>query len=314
MTSIAIWTLVAGLGATPAVQFPYTFIEGQMSANMQPDGNSVVIEGPRELLVIDTGRHPEHTDKIIALAKARDKPITAIINTHWHLDHATGNARIRAAYPGARLYASTAVEGALKGFLIRGVDEAKASLNDPALPEARKTDTRLYLNAISDPANLIPDHPVTDAMSIELGGRELQLHLARHAATEGDVWVYDPANKAVFAGDLVVVPLPFFDTGCVEGWRKALAEIDLLDFQTLVPGHGLPMDHVTFSSYRRAFDAFTACADGDQPTASCVAVWRQQGAPFAAAHPDPKYVEAALTYYVDRIIRSPARRSEYCGK
>ena len=313
MASIAALALVLGLGTAPAAPAPYVFIEGKLPEDVQPDGNSIVFEGPKEILVIDTGRHPEHTDKIIAVAKAKNKPVTAIVNTHWHLDHATGNARIRAAYPGARLYASTAVQGALQGFLIRNVDKAKARLEDPAVPEARKADTRLYLNAINDPANLVPDRPVTGPTSIWLGERELRLHLAKHAATEGDVWVHDPASKTVFAGDLVVVPLPFFDTGCAEGWRQALAEIDRLDFQTLVPGHGLPMDHAAFSSYRQAFDAFTTCAEGTQATASCVATWMQQGAPFVAMHPDPKYTEAALSYYVDQVLRVPAKRVEYCG-
>ncbi|MGW8392016.1 MBL fold metallo-hydrolase [Pseudoduganella sp. HUAS MS19] len=313
---------VAALAAEPATagmpaphpQAPYTFIEGKVPENAQPDGNSIVFEGANEFLVIDTGRHPEHTDKIIAVAKARNKPITAIINTHWHLDHATGNARIRAAYPGAKLYTSTAIEGALKGFLSRNVDKAKARLDDPTVPESSKVDTRLYLNAISDPANLIPDLPVKGTMSVRLGGRELWLHLAKHAATEGDVWVHDAASKTVFVGDLVVVPLPFFDTGCAEGWRQALAEIDRVDFQTLVPGHGLPMDHATFSSYRSAFDAFTACAASTQPTASCVATWMQKASAFVAMHPDRKYTETALTYYVDQVLRAPARRAELCGK
>ncbi|HZX28910.1 MAG TPA: MBL fold metallo-hydrolase [Telluria sp.] len=312
--SVSTLALVLGLAAAPAEHAPYTFIEGKLPADVQPDGNSIVFEGPKEMLVIDTGRHPEHTDKIIAVAKARNKPITAIINTHWHLDHSTGNARIRAAYPGAKLYTSTAVEGALKGFLIRNEDKAKARLDDPTLPEARKADTRLYLNAIHDPANLIPDQPVKGTMSIKLGERELQLHLAKYAATEGDVWVHDPASKTVFVGDLVVVPLPFFDTGCAAGWRQALADIDGLEFQTLVPGHGLPMDHAAFSSYRRAFDAFTACAESTLPTASCVATWMQAGAAFVAMHPDPKDTESALTYYVDQVLRVPARRTEYCGK
>lgn len=314
MASIATLALVLGLAAAPAAQAPYTFIEGKLPKDVQPDGNSIVFEGPNEMLVIDTGRHPEHTDKIIAVARTRNKPITAIVNTHWHLDHATGNARIRAAYPGARLYTSTAVEGALKGFLIRNVERAKARLLDPAVSEANKADTRLYLGAINDPANLIPDQPVKGAMTIKLGERELKLHLASHAATEGDVWIHDPASKTVFAGDLVVVPLPFFDTGCAEGWRRALADIDQLDFQTLVPGHGLPMDHATFSSYRRAFDAFTACAEGTGPTATCVASWMQAGAAFVAMHPDPKYSETALSYYVDQVLRVPAKRAEFCGK
>ncbi|MES2299077.1 MAG: MBL fold metallo-hydrolase [Pseudomonadota bacterium] len=313
MALIAALTLVLGMGAAPALPLPYTFIEGKLPEDTQPDGNSIVFEGPKEMLVIDTGRHPEHTDKIIALAKARHKPITAIINTHWHLDHSTGNARIRAAYPGAKLYTSSAVEGALHGFLIRNVEKAKARLEDPALPEAQKADTRLYLNAIHDPANLIPDQPVKGTMSVMVGERALALHLARHAATEGDVWVHDPASKTVFVGDLVVVPLPFFDTACAQGWREALAEIDRLEFQTLVPGHGLPMDHATFSSYRKAFDAFTQCADSTQATASCVVTWMQQGAAFVAMHPDPEYTRSALAYYVDQVLRVPAKRNEYCG-
>lgn len=326
MTKVTGLAWVVGIGAaqlamaaTPAaVPSPaaatYTFIEGKVPEDVQPDGNSIVFEGPTGMLVIDTGRHPEHTDKIIAVAKARNKPITAIVNTHWHLDHATGNARIRAAYPGARLYTSTAVEGALKGFLIRNVDRAKARLADPAIAEARKADTRLYLGAINDPANLIPDQPVTGTMSVMLGERELRLHLAKYAATEGDVWVHDPSSKTVFVGDLVVAPLPFFDTGCAEGWRQALAEIDKLEFQTLVPGHGTPMDHAMFSSYRHAFDAYTACAESSQPTATCVASWMQKGAAFVAMHPDPKYTEQALAYYVDQILRVPAKKAEFCPK
>lgn len=311
MASLAILTLALGVAATPA---PYTFIEGKVPQGVQPDGNSIVIEGLDGMLVIDTGRHPEHTDKIIAVAKARGKPVTAIVNTHWHLDHSTGNARIRAAYPGARLYASTAVEGALTGFLARNVDKARASLNDPAVPEARKADTRLYLNAINDPANLVPDQPVTGLATVKLGERELHLHLAKRAATEGDVWVHDPAGDAVYAGDLVVAPLPFFDTGCAEGWRQALADIDNVPFRTLVPGHGQPMDHAAFSSYRRAFDAFTTCAEGKELTATCVGTWMRDGAQFVLQHPDPKYTQAALAYYVDQVIRSPEKRAEYCGK
>ncbi|MYM31188.1 MBL fold metallo-hydrolase [Duganella sp. CY15W] len=314
MKLIVALALISGLTATSVTAAPYTFIEGKVPKGVQPDGNSIVLEGPEELLVIDTGRHPAHTDQIIAVAKAKNKPITAIINTHWHLDHTTGNARIRAAYSSARLYASTAVAGALKGFLAKNIEQAKALLDDPSVPEERKADARLYLEAINDPANLIPDQPVKGPMSIQLGARELRLHLAKYAATEGDVWIHDPANKTVFTGDLVVVPLPFFDTGCAEGWRQALAEIDQLDFHTLVPGHGLPMDHAAFSNYRQAFDAFTACAESTAGTASCVAIWRQQGAAFAAMHPDPKYVDAALTYYVDQVLRVPAKRSEYCGK
>ena len=44
-------------------------------------------------------------------------PVVAIVNSHWHLDHVSGNAALRAAYPRAQVYASDAIDGAMRGFL-----------------------------------------------------------------------------------------------------------------------------------------------------------------------------------------------------
>src|ERR1051325_2082076 len=74
----------------------------------------------------------------LAYAKQRRRPIAAIVNTHWHLDHTTGNADIRAVYPNARVYASTAIEGALIGFLGRGRAQADKALADPKTPDGQK--------------------------------------------------------------------------------------------------------------------------------------------------------------------------------
>lgn len=47
----------------------------------------------RETMVVD----PAVAEPVLAAAKARDWPITAIWNTHWHPDHIGGNADIKAA-------------------------------------------------------------------------------------------------------------------------------------------------------------------------------------------------------------------------
>src|SRR5262249_10852828 len=73
-----------------------------------PDGNSIFIDAPQGLILVDTGRHPEHAAALLAYARERGRPIAAIFNTHWHLDHSTGNTEIRAAFPDAPLYASNA--------------------------------------------------------------------------------------------------------------------------------------------------------------------------------------------------------------
>lgn len=53
-----------------------------------PDGNTIIYDAPDGLVVVDTGRHSSQTDAILAFAREHKKPISVIVNTHWHLDHA----------------------------------------------------------------------------------------------------------------------------------------------------------------------------------------------------------------------------------
>ena len=65
------------------------------------------------------------------MPRQRGRPIAAILNSHWHLDHTTGNPDIRQVYPRAEVYATTAIEGALVGFLGRNRAQADKMLADP---------------------------------------------------------------------------------------------------------------------------------------------------------------------------------------
>ena len=92
---------------------PNTFlIRGFPMPGRGPDGNTIIIDAPDGLIVVDTGRHTSHSDAILAFAFERKRPIAAIVNTHWHPDHASGNGRLKAAYPKARVYTTTAVDKA----------------------------------------------------------------------------------------------------------------------------------------------------------------------------------------------------------
>ena len=84
------------------------------------------------LIVFDTGRHPEHAKAIVDYASARHEPIAAVINSHWHLDHTTGNWDIRKAYPHVAVYASSAIDGALATFLKKSrAQDRLRTLADP---------------------------------------------------------------------------------------------------------------------------------------------------------------------------------------
>jgi len=71
-----------------------------------------ILDAPVGLIVLSGARRA-----ILAHACRVGKCLAAIINTHWHLDHTTGNRDILAAFPEAKTIACHAVEGALAGFL-----------------------------------------------------------------------------------------------------------------------------------------------------------------------------------------------------
>src|ERR1700745_1222486 len=81
-------------------------IPGKFVPGVQADGNTVVFSTKEGLIVLDTGRHVEHTQAIIDFAKAEKKPVVAIITSRWHLDHIGGNAMLQREYPDAVVYAS----------------------------------------------------------------------------------------------------------------------------------------------------------------------------------------------------------------
>ena len=298
--------------AAPASGPAWHLVPGTFEPGRQPDGNSVFLEAPEGLILVDTGRHPEHQAKLLAYARARGRPVAAIVNTHWHLDHVGGNMEIRAAFPEAAVYGSTAVEGALAGFFPQSRKSAEEYLASGQAGPDQRAEIGGDFAAMDDPASLRPTRPVERSGKIRVAGRTLRLGLARFAATEGDVWVYDAKARLVIAGDLVVGPVPFFDTGCPEGWRKALGEIAAIPFVALIPGHGEPMSRPQFLQWRSAFDNLLDCAASTQARAACIAGWKRDAAFFIPA--GEKRIEAMVGYYLDTRLRAaPAERERFCG-
>ena len=306
---------VLAAGAAPsagAATDGYHLVPGSVPMDKGPDGNSIFLDAPGGLILIDTGRHLEHAEKLIAYARARGKPIAAIFNTHWHMDHVQGNLDIRQAYPGAHVYATTAIDGALPTFLAKGRQGAEARLKDPKTPPARIREIKRYLARMDDPDSVRPTVSVSKSGTMKIAGRALDVHVAPFAVTEADLWLYDSKAMMAIVGDLVVDIVPFMDTACTDGWKKALDEIAATPFATLIPGHGDPMTRVQFFQWKRAFDNFVDCGRSAEPKEGCVAGWKRDAAPFIDAAHDG-YVTEAAAYYIDTRLRSsPEEQQKYC--
>ncbi|HJU26052.1 MAG TPA: MBL fold metallo-hydrolase [Rhodanobacteraceae bacterium] len=303
--------LLACFGQARAAPQPrYTLIPGSLRAGSEPDGNSVILDAPEGLIVVDTGRHPQHQEKILAFARDSKKPIVAIINSHWHLDHTGGNATLLKAYPGAQVYASTAIDGALKGFFPRSKQDGEQYLASGKATPGQAADIRLDIARIDEPAALRPTRPITASGTVTIAGLPLDVHLARFAATEGDVWVRD--GDLVIAGDLVVAMVPFLDTACPEGWRRALDGIAAIRFETLIPGHGEPMTRPQFLDWRRAYDNLLDCSASPRSRQSCIDGWMKDAAAFIP-QPDRERAAGMVGYYIDSRLRAAdGERGRYC--
>jgi glyoxylase-like metal-dependent hydrolase (beta-lactamase superfamily II) len=302
----------ACLAGSTAAQEPYVLQPGHIDLTIGPDGNTVILDGPEGLVVVDTGRHPVHAQAILDYANAAGKPVAAVVNTHWHLDHTTGNRDLLAAYPGARLVATNAIEGALSGFLARAPAQARTRAEDASLPEAARAQARRALAALEDRAALVPAQPVLADGAVELAGRRFELHVAPAAATEADLWLVAPDEDLAIVGDLVVAPVPFFDTGCEEGWRKALDAIAAAQWTTLIPGHGAAMTRTDFTRWRSAFDHWLDCAASSSPAAECADGWMTDAAGFYTPG-EHEPVRMMAEAYVAEVLRGPAEsRQAYC--
>src|SRR3974377_1795519 len=112
-------------------------------------GNIAVLTGKDGMLLIDAGFTVSTPRITHALDGLGARPITGLINTHWHVDHTDGNALLHAA--GAAI---TAHENTKKHLSTSTRVEGWSYTFPPAPPEALPTTTfrdvhRLHLNDTS---------------------------------------------------------------------------------------------------------------------------------------------------------------------
>ncbi|HEX3199822.1 MAG TPA: MBL fold metallo-hydrolase [Propionibacteriaceae bacterium] len=183
--------------------------------------NLGLIVGSRRTLLVDTGWSPAQGRTLRSSVDAlTDLPLTAVVITHWHYDHAFGLA----AFADVPRIAHESVHSRL--------------LSAEAAAEAK----RLGVN----PHELgQPDVEIAVATAIDLGDRRVEIaHLGR-GHTDGDLVVVVPDADVLFAGDLLesAGPPSFGPDSVPDEWPATVdAVIGLMTATTLaVPGHGEPV-------------------------------------------------------------------------
>lgn len=223
------------------------------------DGNCTVIVNDSDVFVVDTHINPAVARAVIGkLADITDKPVTHIVNTHWHDDHTNGNQAWRSAFPTAKIISHSASLAAMQrewAPMLQQRREAYAPLMiEPLMKAADDLEprdpaqawtVRVYAGYVAalkpELAMLLPVYPDTvfdDELMFERGKRRIVLRWLGRGNTEGDAVVWLPDDRVLITGDLLVYPIPFAFDSPMTDWPDTLARARGLGAEIIVPGHG----------------------------------------------------------------------------
>lgn len=173
------------------------------------------------VLLVDDKFEIDHDNIMAMLRTVTSQPVKYVINTHYHGDHSGGNAKLQAL-------------------------NAVAVASEAA---------RARMVAANQPGQ--PDVTIADHATLYIGGKTIEIHSVSPAHTDGDVVVLFPDYDVLASGDIFAngpgTSAQLVDAaggGSAKSWPMAVAEALELDFETVVPGHGLVSTRADLEAYR----------------------------------------------------------------
>ena len=237
MTLLPFLALLLWLSASPAGDSPsppymarrlgpgvYAVL-GDSGRGVEGRANAGFIVTDDGVVVVDALASPREGEALLRTIRGvTPQPIRWLVLTHHHPDHTFGAVVFRRAgarviaHPDARTLASEAGPDALVADWVRvvGLDAMRGF-------------------QFADSA----DRPVSASDTLHLGGRTIVVTHPGAGHTAGDLLVWLPGERVLFAGDLLVEDgVTMVVDGSAAALRRCLDAIDSLRPAVVVPGHG----------------------------------------------------------------------------
>lgn len=232
--------------------------------------NVVVIVNDDDVTVFDSNTRLSTTRRIIAeIRRLTPKPVRTLINSHWHMDHWSGNDEYVKAWPGLQIVATTETRDYMKRmgshFFAHGLETSaqreRASLDSairsgkrsdgrPLTADARRAieadieDTKSFAAEVASIRRVLPTVAFRDSLVLWSGSREFQLVSLTGDAT-GSTVLFLPRERLLVTGDVLVArsngmgPPPWTTNSfAITPWYQSLRRMQALGASVIVPGQG----------------------------------------------------------------------------
>jgi glyoxylase-like metal-dependent hydrolase (beta-lactamase superfamily II) len=213
---------------------------GQRSpANLGSNSTHGFVVTAAGIVVIDPGATAKGAAQIEQRIRAiSDRPIVAVINTGGQDHRWLGNGYFKAR--GARLIASQAAIADQKQRFDLQWMALKMLVGEPGLDG-------------TEPA--YADTAISGRTTLQFGDTLFELIPSGGAHTPGDLIVWLPGPRIVFAGDVVYTDrlLAVLPVSSTRSWLAAFALVESLNPGTIVPGHGKPGHLATARRHTRDY-------------------------------------------------------------
>jgi len=183
-------------------------------------GNTTALITNEGVLLVDDKFEIDFPNVVAEVKKLTSQPIKYVVNTHHHSDHSGSNAKMQAI--NVQVVAS---------------EQARANMVDGKQPGL--------------PTMVFDRHA-----HIYLGGKNVELYHFGRAHTDGDVVVLFPAERTLAAGDMFTFGdatpelIDYSGGGSAKEWTSTLDSALQLDFDNVVPGHGILTTKAEMKKFR----------------------------------------------------------------
>ena len=242
----------AELQRTPLITTPL----GDNIYLMSGDGTNIVaISDGNSVLLIDSGTADRVTELAQAVYQIAQRPVTTVVNTDWHADHAGGNPYFSSfavtiiAQANTRNRIAAQYKAALKTYVANNQSSFKVAVSPWSAAVENEASARYAVRGI-------PTVAFNDSMTMDVGAEELRFVSYGAAHTDGDtVVLFDKANIVVLGDIFPGNGYPWIDLASGGSLAGLIETLDLVlnmsnEETRIVPAYGPVLHRRELQTYR----------------------------------------------------------------